>query len=229
MGNSIKDTEINRNCEDKQWSDVLIGWPRGNLSTHSVGRTLPTKTPSKMYSTLGPMHQPLQVTFSNCDISCIMDQSTNKTTNESDFTSSVWEKLCYSGSHAVRLATNHSMGFTQDGQTVSWCCLFWSSVLEKSVEFSFHTFTKSWWIDIGHLFSQISPNINYVWGEVRPHHLGEICPFCLPVTFNTSLTVTWSSGTCWQLKGMGKCWSQPKEGGGVNKEIKEICQLCRTS
>ena len=32
------------------------------------------------------------------------------------------------------------VGYTQDGHTVSWCCLFWSSVLEKSIEFNFHTF-----------------------------------------------------------------------------------------
>ena len=28
------------------------------------------------------------------------------------------KKLCYSGSRAVRLATNHCVGYTQDGHTV---------------------------------------------------------------------------------------------------------------
>ena len=62
-----------------------VRWPGGNLSTHSVGGTSPTKTPSKLHSTV--RINPYKWTFPNCDISCIMDQSTNKTTNESDFTS----------------------------------------------------------------------------------------------------------------------------------------------
>ena len=99
------------------------------------------------------MHQPLQVNFSKLWHQLHNGSVQKQKANESDFTSSLWEKLCYSGSHAVRLATNHSVGYTQDGHTVSWCWLFWSSVLEKSIEFSFHTFIKSWWIDIRHLFS----------------------------------------------------------------------------
>ena len=132
----------------------------------------------------------------------------------------------------------HNGSVHKDGHTVGWCCLFWSSVLEKSIKFSFHTFIKSWRLDIRHLFSAKThshkvkskfsrwmnfPQHKLCLEEVRPPHLGEISPFCWPVTFNTSLTVTSMSGTCWQLKGMGKCWSQPK-GGGVNNEMKEICQ-----
>ena len=149
------------------------------------------------------------------------------------------EKLCYSGSRAVRLATNHSVGYTQDGHTVSWC-LFWSSVLEKSIEFSFHTLIKRWWIDIRHLFSAKRhsykikskfsrwtnfPQHKLCFGEVRPQHLGEIRSFCLPVAFNTSLTVTWRNGTCWQLKGMGKRWSRPKGGRGKQWNERNLSTL----
>ena len=166
-----------------------------------------------------------------------MDQSTNKTTNENSFTSSVWEKLC-SGSCAVSMATNYSMGCMQDGHAVSWC-LFWSSVLEKSIEFSFHTFIKSWWINILHLFSakwhshkiksKFSRWLNFpqhklCLGKVCPHHLWEIRPFCLPVTFNTSFTVTWRNGTCWQLKGMEKC-SQQKGGRGKQWNERNLSTL----
>ena len=135
MGNSIKYREINWCCLKlpRQTKDVLIMWPGWNSSTHSVGGTLPTKTPSKLYSTLciNPYYKQF---FPNCDISCIMDQSTNKTTKESYFTCNVWGKLWYPGSHTVPLATNHSMGYRQDGHTVSWCCLFWISVLKKCIE-----------------------------------------------------------------------------------------------
>ena len=88
----------------------------------------------------------------------------------------VEKKTCYSGSRAVRLATNHCVGYKQDGHTdilhpwrvkleiclsrlscghsyrLSWCRLFLNSVLQKSIEFSFHTFIKSWCIDIRNLF-----------------------------------------------------------------------------
>ena len=134
----------------------------------------PPKTPSKLHSTL--CINPCKWTFPNCDISCIMDQSTNKTTSESDFTSSVCEKLCYSGSQ---------------------------SKFSRLMNF---------------------PQHKLCWGEVHSHHLRENHPFHLPITFNTLLTVTWRSGTCWQLKGIGKFWSQPK----WNNEMTEICQLCRT-
>ena len=152
MGNSIKYTEINwyglkLPRQTMTWCPNRVAW--GKLGYSLGWGTSPTKTPSKLYSTL--RINPYKWTFPNCDISCIMVQSTNKTTNENDFTSSVWEKLYCSGSRAVCLATNYSMGYTQDGHNVSWC-LFWSSVLEKSIEFSFHTFIKSWWIDKRHLF-----------------------------------------------------------------------------
>ena len=144
--------EINWYClklsrRTMKWCPNRVAW--GKFMHSLVRGTSPTKTPSKLYSAL--CSNPYKWNFSNCDISCIMDQSTNKTTNESDFTSSVWGKLCYSGSCAVRLATNHNVGYTQDGHIASWC-LFWISVLEKSVELSFHTFIKSRWID-SHLFS----------------------------------------------------------------------------
>ena len=147
------------------------------------------------------------------------------------------EKLCYSGSRAVRLATNHSVGYTQDGHTVSWC-LFWSSVLEKSIEFSFHTLIKRWWIDIRHLFSAKRhsykikskfsrwtnfPQHKLCFGEVRPHHLGKILPFCLPVAFYTSVTFMLT------VERNGEMLISAERGVGVNNEMKEICQLCTTS
>ena len=171
-----------------------------------------------------------------------MDQSTNKTTSESDFTSSVCEKLCYSGSCAVHLATNHSMGYTQYVMTST---LFTDVVCFKvqclkSLLNCFYTFVKSWWINIHHLFSakrhshkvksKFSSWMNFPqhkrWvGDVRPHHLRAIHPFHLLITFNTLLTVTWRSGTCWQLKGIGKCWSQPKWGRGKQWNDRNLSTL----
>ena len=46
----------------------------------------------------------------NCNISFIVDQSTNKTTNEWLVTSSVWENLSYFGSLAICLATKPQCG-----------------------------------------------------------------------------------------------------------------------
>ena len=57
-------------------------------------------------------------------------------------------------------------------------------------------------------------------GGNSPTPPGGNLPFCLPVIFNTSLTVTWSSATCWQLKGMEKCWSWLK--GGWLKQWKKF-------
>ena len=49
-----------------------------------------------------------------------------------------------------------------------------------------------------------------------------------PITFNTALTVTWMSGTCWQLKRNGEMLISAKEGVCVvNDSMKAICQLCR--
>ena len=56
------------------------GWHGGNLSTHSVGETLATQTPCELHSIL--RINPYNWTFPNCNVSFIMDQSTNKTTNE---------------------------------------------------------------------------------------------------------------------------------------------------
>ena len=53
-----------------------------------------------------------------------------------------WKKLCYSGSSAVRMATNHCVGYTQNAHTVSWCCLFWSSVLENLSNLDFTHLSK---------------------------------------------------------------------------------------
>ena len=57
-----------------------IGWHEGNSSTRSVGGTSATQTPRELHSIL--CINPYNWTFPNCNISFIMDQSTNKTTNE---------------------------------------------------------------------------------------------------------------------------------------------------
>ena len=57
-----------------------IGWHVGNLSTRSVGGTSATQTPCELHLIL--CINPYKWTFPNCNISFIMDQSTNKTTNE---------------------------------------------------------------------------------------------------------------------------------------------------
>ena len=70
---------------------IHIGWHGRNSSTRSVGGTSATQTPCELHSilrinpTIEPfptVHQPYNWTFPNCNISLIMDQSTNKTTNE---------------------------------------------------------------------------------------------------------------------------------------------------
>ena len=60
--------------------DKHTGWHGGNSSTRSVGGTSATQTPYEMHSIL--RINPCNWTFPNCNISFIMDQSTNKTTNE---------------------------------------------------------------------------------------------------------------------------------------------------
>ena len=57
-----------------------IGRHGGNSSTRSVGGTSATQTPCELHSIL--RINPYNWTFPNCNISFIMDQSTNKTTNE---------------------------------------------------------------------------------------------------------------------------------------------------
>ena len=149
-----------------------------------------------------------------------MDQSTNKTTNESDFTSSIWKNCAILG--AVLFVWQ---------QTIAWVICKTGTLLTdvvcfevlclKSLLICFHTFIKSWSIDIRHLFlarrhtHKIKTKFSR-WTNFSQHKLclGEIRPFCLPIAFTTSLTVTWRSGTCWQLKGVGKYWPQPKGGRG---------------
>ena len=56
------------------------GWQGGNSSTRSVGWTSATHTPCELHSIL--CINPYNWTFPNRNISFIMDQSTNKTTNK---------------------------------------------------------------------------------------------------------------------------------------------------
>ena len=57
-----------------------IGWHEGNSSTRSVGGSSATQTPGELHSVL--RINPYNWTFPNCNISFILDQSTNKTTNK---------------------------------------------------------------------------------------------------------------------------------------------------
>ena len=59
-----------------------IRWLGGNSSTRWVRGTSATQIPCKLHSVL--CINPFNWTFPNCNISFIMDQSTKKTTTESD-------------------------------------------------------------------------------------------------------------------------------------------------
>ena len=136
----------------------------------------------------------------------------------------VYGKNCYSGSHAVRLATNHRVGCTQYimiGTLLVDVVYFEARCLKSLLNLFFTHVSKvdksiyvTYFLQKRHShkvkskFSRwiISPSINNAgekfahttWGEICPHHLGrnlptppgKIHPFCLPVTFNTSLTET---------------------------------------
>ena len=103
-------------------------WHGGNSSTRSVGGTSATQTPCELHSVL--RINPYNWTFPNCNISFIMDQSTNKTTNE--WLSQVAYGKTYSTLGALQFAwqQNHSVGCTKskDRHSVRRSCLFWSLV-----------------------------------------------------------------------------------------------------
>ena len=105
-----------------------IGLHGGNSSTRSVGGTSATQTPCELYSIL--RINPYNWTFPNCNISFIMDQSTNKTTNEW-LLQAAYGKTCPTlGALLLAWQQNHSVGCTKskDRHTVGRSCLFWSSV-----------------------------------------------------------------------------------------------------
>ena len=106
-----------------------IWWHGGNLATRSVGGTSVTQTPCELYSIL--RINPYNWTFPNCNISFIMDQSTNKTTNEW-LLQVAYGKTCSTLGALLLFAwqQNHSVGCTkrEDRHTVGRSCLFWSSV-----------------------------------------------------------------------------------------------------
>ena len=105
-----------------------IGWHRGNSSTRSVGGTSATQTPCELYSIL--RINPYNWTFPNCNNSFIMDQSTNKTTNEW-LLEVAYGKTCPTlGALLFAWQQNHSVGCTKskDRPTVRKSCLFWCSV-----------------------------------------------------------------------------------------------------
>ena len=91
----------------------------------------------------------IQWTFSNCNISFIMDQSTNKTTNEW-LLQVAYGKTCPTlGALLFAWQQNHSVGCTKskDRHTVGKSCLFWSLVfatifpLKNSPNFQ----SSFWW------------------------------------------------------------------------------------
>ena len=105
-----------------------IGWHAGNSSTRSVGGTSATQTPCELYSML--RINPYNWTLPNCNISFIMDHSTNKTTNEW-LLQAAYGKTCPTlGALLFAWQQNHSVGCTKskDRHTVGRSCLFWCSV-----------------------------------------------------------------------------------------------------
>ena len=113
-----------------------IGWHGGNSSTRLVGGTSATQTPCELYSIL--RINPYNWTFSNCNITFIMDQSTNKTTNEW-LLQVAYEKTCstlgallfaWQQQQQQKQKQQKSVGYTKskDRHTVVRSCLFWSSV-----------------------------------------------------------------------------------------------------
>ena len=124
---------ILRHCNDVKiilpsFSMSGIGWHGGNLSTRSVGGTSATQAPCELHSIL--CINPYNWSFPNCNISFIMDQSTNKTTNEW-LLQVAFAKTCPTfGALLFAWQQKHSVGCTKskDRHTVRRSCLFWSSV-----------------------------------------------------------------------------------------------------
>ena len=105
-----------------------IGWHGGNSSTRLVGGTSATQTPCELHSIL--RSNPYYWTFLNCNISFIMDQSTNKTTNKW-LLQVAYGKTCPTlGALLFAWQQNHSVGCmkSKDQHTVGKSCLFWCSV-----------------------------------------------------------------------------------------------------
>ena len=102
-----------------------IGWHGGNLTTRSIRRTLATQTPCELHS--GPHINPYNWTFPNCNISFIMDQSSNKPANEW-LLQVAYGKTCPTlGALLFAWQQNYSMK-SKDRHTVGRSCLFWSSM-----------------------------------------------------------------------------------------------------
>ena len=88
-----------------------IGWHGGNLSTRSVGGTSATQTPCELHSIL--RINPYNWTFPNCNISFIMDQSINKTTNEWLLQVACGKTCSALGALLFAWLKKHSVGFTK--------------------------------------------------------------------------------------------------------------------
>ena len=103
-----------------------IGWLGGNSSTRFVHSA--TQTPCELYSILRT--NPYNWTFPNCNISLIMDQSTNKTTNEWLLQVEYGKTCSTLGALLFAWQKNHNVGCTKskDRHTVGRSCVFWSSV-----------------------------------------------------------------------------------------------------
>ena len=105
-----------------------IGWHGGNLSTHLVGGTLATQIPCELPSLI--CTNPYNWTFPSCNISFVMDQSTNKTTNEWLLQVAYGKTCATLGALQFAWQQNHSVVCTKskDRHIVGRSCLFWSSV-----------------------------------------------------------------------------------------------------
>ena len=173
-----------------------IGWHGWNSSTRLVGGTSDTQTPCELHSIL--RINPYKWTFPNCNISFIMDQSTNKTTNEW-LLQVAYGKTCPTlGALLFTWQQNHNVGCmkSKDRHTVGRSCLFWSSVFESFFNFGFTQQSKAdESISVTFLFlKEHSHKVKskfWRWTNFhqhklclevfRPHHMGEIRPFCLPL------------------------------------------------
>ena len=180
---------------------VHIMWLGGNSATRSVGRTSATQTPCELHSILRIKHSVLRInpynwTFPNCNISFIMDQSSKKTTNESD---------CYK-QHIGKPVLLWEPCYLLGNKTIVW--VVWKVrtdiLLADLVCFEVHCLKRllilvlhinrklmNWYVSYifskEHLHkvkSKFSRWTNFLQhklclGELHPHHMREICPFCL--------------------------------------------------
>ena len=173
-----------------------IRWHGGNSFTGSVGGTSVTQTPCELHSVL--CINPYYWIFPNCNISFVMDQSTKKTGNESDCYNQgmgkpvlLWEPCYLLGNKTIvwvvwKVRTNILLA---DLVCFEVQCLksFFILVLHINRKqmnlYASLMFSKKHSHKVKIKFSRWTnvPQHKSCLGELHRHHLGEICPFCLPL------------------------------------------------